>query len=155
MTAAGLDYLSDGRAMLGLGASGPQVIEGFHGLPYTAPVAKTREVIEICRMVWRREKLQHMGDHFTIPLPQDQGTGLGKPLKIINHLVREEIPIAIASLGPKSVETTAEIADAWLPAFYTPEAAEAVWGESLKAGQKLRDPNRAVLDIFAGFENSN
>ena len=150
MTAAGLDYLSDGRAMLGLGASGPQVVEGFHGLPYTAPVAKTREVIEICRMVWRREKLQHMGDHFTIPLPQDQGTGLGKPLKIINHLVREDIPIAIASLGPKSVETTAEIADAWLPAFYTPEAADAVWGESLKAGKKLRDPNRAVLDIFAG-----
>ena len=91
-----------------------------------------------------------MGDHFTIPLPQDKGTGLGKPLKIINHLVKEDIPIAIASLGPKSVETTAEIADAWLPAFYTPEAADAVWGESLKAGKKLRDPNRAVLDIFAG-----
>ena len=85
MTAAGVDYLSDGRAMLGLGASGPQVIEGFHGVPYTAPVARTREVIEICRQVWRRERVQHMGNHYQIPLPQDQGTGLGKPLKLINH----------------------------------------------------------------------
>ena len=75
MTAAGLDYLSDGRAMLGLGASSPQVIEGFHGLPYTAPVARTREVIDICRQVWRREKVQDMGDHYQIPLPQDRGTG--------------------------------------------------------------------------------
>ena len=79
MTAAGLDYLSDGRAMLGLGASGPQVIEGFHGLPYTAPVARTREVIDICRQVWRRENVQYMGDHYHIPLPQDRGAGLGTP----------------------------------------------------------------------------
>ena len=107
MTAAGIDYLSDGRAMLGLGASGPQVIEGFHGVPYVAPVARTREVIEICRQVWRREKVQHMGDHYQIPLPQDRGTGLGKPLKLINHPVRSDIPIAIASLGPTSVAATA------------------------------------------------
>ena len=145
MTAAGIDYLSDGRAMLGLGASGPQVIEGFHGVPYTAPVARTREVIEICRQVWRRERVQHMGDHYQIPLPQDQGTGLGKPLKLINHPVRDEIPIAIASLGPASVAATAELADAWLPAFYTPEAAQAVWGDALSKGNALRDPNRAPL----------
>lgn len=100
MTAAGADHLSDGRAMLGLGAPGPQVIEGFHGLPYTAPVARTREVIEIYRQVWRREKVQYMGDHYQIPLPQDQGTGLGKPLKLINHPVRSDIPIAITSLSP-------------------------------------------------------
>lgn len=150
MTAAGIDSLSDGRCMLGLGASGPQVIEGFHGVPYTAPVARLREVIEICRQVWRRERVQHMGEHYQIPLPQDQGTGLGKPLKLINHPVREEIPIAIASLGPKSVEMTAELADAWLPAFYTAEAAQDVWGAALAAGNAKRDPERAPLEIFAG-----
>lgn len=150
MTAAGVDYLSDGRCMLGLGASGPQVIEGFHGIPYTAPVARMREIIEICRMVWRRERVQHMGKYYQIPLPQDQGTGLGKPLKLINHPVREEIPIAIASLGPASVAMTAELADAWLPAFYTAQAAQAVWGKSLAAGTAKRDPQRAPLEIFAG-----
>ena len=96
MTAAGIDYLSDGRCMLGLGASGPQVIEGFHGVPYTQPVARMREIIEICRQVWRRERVSHDGKNYQIPLPQNQGTGLGKPLKLINHPVREEIPIAIA-----------------------------------------------------------
>lgn len=150
MTAAGVDYLSDGRCMLGLGASGPQVIEGFHGVPYQTPVARMREIIEICRMVWRRERVQHMGKHYQIPLPQDQGTGLGKPLKLINHPVREEIPIAIASLGPASVAMTAELADAWLPAFYTADAAQAVWGDSLTAGGAKRDPNRPPLEVFAG-----
>ena len=150
MTAAGLDYLSDGRAMLGLGASGPQVIEGFHGVPYQAPVAKTREIIEICRMIWRREKLQYLGNHFQMPLGQDKGSGLGKALKLINHPVRDDIPIAIAALGPTSVATTAELADAWLPAFFTPEAADQVWGDSLRAGTAKRDPNRAPLDVFAG-----
>jgi len=147
MTAAGVDYLSDGRAMLGLGASGPQVIEGFHGVPYIAPVARTREVIEICRQVWRREKVQHMGEHYQIPLPQNRGTGLGKPLKLINHPVRSDIPIAIASLGPASVAATAELADAWLPAFYTAEAADAVWGDSLRKGAQWRDSDRAPLDV--------
>ncbi len=150
MTAAGIDSLSDGRCMLGLGASGPQVIEGFHGMPYQAPVGRIREVIEICRMVWRRERVQYMGKHYQIPLPQDQGTGLGKPLKLINHPVREEIPIAIASLGAKSVEMTAELADAWLPAFYTAEAAQAVWGDALAAGNAKRDPDRPPLEVFAG-----
>ena len=150
MTAAGVDYLSDGRCMLGLGASGPQVIEGFHGVPYTAPVARLREAIDICRMVWRRERVQHMGKHYQIPLPQDQGTGLGKPLKLINHPVREEIPVAVASLGPASVAMTAEVADAWLPAFYTAEAAQAVWGDALSAGTAKRDPARAPLEVYAG-----
>ncbi len=150
MTAAGIDYLSDGRCMLGLGASGPQVIEGFHGVPYVAPVKRMREVIEICRMVWRRERVQYMGSEFQIPVPQDKGTGLGKPLKLINHPVREEIPIAVASLGPLSVAMTAELADAWLPAFYTAEAAQNVWGAALAKGNAKRDPNRAPLEIFAG-----
>ena len=150
MTAAGIDYLSDGRCMLGLGASGPQVIEGFHGVPYVAPVSRIREIIEICRKVWRRERLQHDGRYYQIPLPQNKGTGLGKPLKLINHPVREEIPIAIAALGAKSVELTAELADAWLPAFYTADAADAVWGDALRAGAAKRDPGRAPLEVFAG-----
>ncbi len=150
MTAAGVDYLSDGRAMLGIGASGPQVIEGFHGVPYTAPVGRIREVIEICRMVWRRERVQYAGKHYEIPLPQDRGTGLGKPLKLINHPVRDEIPIAVASLGPASVAMTAEIADAWLPAFYMAEGADAIWGDALRRGYAKRDPGRGRLEIYAG-----
>jgi F420-dependent oxidoreductase-like protein len=151
MTAAGIDYLSDGRCMLGLGASGPQVIEGFHGLPYEAPVARIREVIEICRLVWKREApLQYDGQHYQIPLPQNRGTGLGKALKLINHPVRNDIPIAIAALGTQSVEQTAELADAWLPAFFSAEGAEAVWGKALAKGKAKRDPNRAPLEIYAG-----
>ncbi|HET6473906.1 MAG TPA: LLM class F420-dependent oxidoreductase [Pseudomonadales bacterium] len=150
MTAAGIDYLSDGRCMLGLGASGPQVIEGFHGVVYDAPTQRIREIIEICRMVWRREKVSYDGRKYQIPLPQNRGSGLGKPLKLINHPVREEIPIAVAALGDKSVEMTAELADAWLPAFYMAEGAANVWGKALKAGAAKRDPGRAPLEIFAG-----
>ncbi|GAA1113863.1 LLM class F420-dependent oxidoreductase [Nocardiopsis composta] len=150
-TAAGLDYLSDGRAVLGLGASGPQVIEGWHGVPYTKPLARTREVVEICRKVWaREERLTHDGRVFTLPLPPEQGTGLGKPLKIINHPVRSAVPIYLASLGEKNVRMTAEIADGWLPIFFIPEKADSVWGESLRAGAAERDPSLAPLEIAAG-----
>ncbi len=151
MTAAGLDELSSGRFMLGLGASGPQVIEGFHGIPYDAPVTRLREIIEICRKVWLRdEKLNHVGKKYQIPLPKDQGTGLGIPLKIINHPYREEIPVALATLGEKSVAMTAEMADAWLPAFFMAEGSDAVWGNALREGAKKRDPGRPPLDIYAG-----
>ena len=151
MTAAGIDSLSEGRCMLGLGASGPQVIEGFHGVPYDAPMGRIREVVEICRKVWlREEKLTHDGKRYQIPLPPGEGTGLGKPLKIINHPYREEIPIALATLGAKSVEMTAEIADAWLPAFYMAEGADAVWGDALRKGAAKRDPGRPPLDVYAG-----
>src|SRR5213080_4593293 len=109
MTAAGLDFVSDGRFTLGLGASGPQVIEGFHGVRYDAPLGRTREIVEICRQVWRRERVVHDGKHYQIPLPAEQGTGLGKPLKLINHPVRERIPIMLAAIGPKNVALTAEI----------------------------------------------
>ena len=111
MTAAGLDFVSGGRFTLGLGASGPQVIEGWHGVPYDAPLGRTRETIEICRAVWRRERLEYNGKHYQIPLPEGQGTGLGKALKLINHPVRERIPIILAALGPKNVELAAELAD--------------------------------------------
>jgi F420-dependent oxidoreductase-like protein len=149
MTAAGLDYVSDGRFVLGIGASGPQVIEGWHGVPYHAPIGRTREIIEICRMVWRRERLSYEGKYYRLPLPADQGTGLGKPLKLINHPVRERIPIIIASLGPKNVEMTAELAEGWEPIFYIPEKAADVWGEALAKGRAKRDPALGELDVVA------
>ena len=149
MTAAGLDYVSGGRFVLGIGASGPQVIEGWHGVPYDAPVGRTREIIEICRKVWRRERLEYHGRYYTIPLPPDQGTGLGKPLKLINHPVRERIPIVVAALGPKNVELAAELAEGWEPIFYFPEKAAAAWGASLTAGAAKRDPSLPALDVVA------
>ncbi|MCX8564302.1 LLM class F420-dependent oxidoreductase [Mycolicibacterium mucogenicum] len=150
MTAAGLDYVSDGRYILGLGASGPQVIEGFHGVPYDSPIGRTREVVEICRKVWRRERLAFQGKHYTIPLPEGQGTGLGKSLKLINHPVRERIPVLLAALGPKNVELAAEIAEGWQPIFYLPEKAKDVWGDALEAGYAKRDASLPPMDIYAG-----
>jgi F420-dependent oxidoreductase-like protein len=151
MTAAGIDALSGGRCVLGLGASGPQVIEGFHGVPYTQPLARTREIIEICRTVWAREApLTHDGSVFHIPLPEGQGTGLGKALKIIGHPVRPRIPIWVAALGEKNVAMTAEVADGWLPIFFVPEKANDVFGASLKAGAAKRDASLAPLQISAG-----
>lgn len=150
MTAAGLDYVTGGRFVLGLGASGPQVIEGFHGLPYDAPLGRTRELIDICRKVWRRERLTHEGKHYRIPLPEEQGTGLGKPLKLINHPVRDRIPIFIAAIGPKNVALTAELAEGWQPIFFHPEKAGSVWGDSLAKGKAKRDPDLGELQIYAG-----
>jgi F420-dependent oxidoreductase-like protein len=149
MTAAGIDYVSDGRFALGIGASGPQVIEGWHGVPYDAPLARTRETIEICRAVWRRERLEYQGKHYQIPLPEGQGTGLGKALKLINHPVRERIPIILAALGPKNVEMAAELAEGWEPIFYYPEKARDVWGPSIEAGMARRDPALGPLDVIA------
>lgn len=149
MTAAGLDYVSGGRFTLGLGASGPQVIEGFHGVPYAAPLGRTRELVEICRMVWRRERVQYQGAHYTVPLPPGQGTGLGKPLKLINHPVRDRIPIVIAAIGPKNVALTAEIAEGWEPIFYLPEKAREVWGSAVAEGMSRRDPALGTLDVVA------
>jgi F420-dependent oxidoreductase-like protein len=151
MTAAGLDALSDGRAVLGLGASGPQVIEGFHGVPYDRPLTRTREIIDVCRKVWAREgPLTHDGAAYHIPLPEGQGTGLGKALKIINHPVRPRIPIWVAALGKKNVAMTAEVADGWLPIFFVPEKAKEVFGPSLDAGAAKRDASLDTLQIAAG-----
>ena len=125
MTAAGVDALSDGRCVLGLGASGPQVIEGWHGVPYDEPLARTREIIDdLPAGVDAASGSSYDGKTVHLPLPEGQGTGLGKPLKMITHPVRERIPIYVASLGPKNVEMTAEVADGWLPLFYLPEKAE-------------------------------
>ena len=97
MTAAGLDAVSEGRFILGIGASGPQVIEGWHGVPFTKPLARTRDTIEICRKVWSGDKVVHHGEAYSLPLPEGEGTGLGKPLKFMNRLHRSDIPIVIAS----------------------------------------------------------
>ena len=151
MTAAGLDFLSDGRFHLGLGASGPQVIEGFHGVPYTNPLGRTREIIDICREVWRREKpLEYHGKNYNLPLPADQGTGLGKALKIITHPLRSDIPVWIASLGNKNVELTAEVADGWIPILFIPEHAKKVWGDPIAAGTAKRDPKLGQMMVKAG-----
>ena len=150
MTAAGLDYVSDGRFRLGIGTSGPQVMEGFHGVPFDAPLGRTREVVQICRQVWRREKLNHQGRHYQIPLPEGRGTGLGKALKIINTPVRERIPISIAALGAKNVELTAEIAEGWQPVFFYPEKADDIWGDALRAGKAKRDNELGDLDVMVG-----
>jgi len=151
MTAAGVDTLSDGRFHLGLGSSGPQVIEGFHGVPFNAPIARTREIVDVCRKVWAREApLVHEGTYYTMPLPPDQGTGLGKALKIIAHPVRPSIPIWVAALGEKNVAMTAEVADGWIPMMFMPEKARAIWGPALDAGAAKRDPSLGPLQITTG-----
>jgi len=148
-TAAGLDNVSAGRAVLGLGASGPQVIEGFHGMPYDKPLGRTREVIRLVRSGLKREPLES-SRIFTIPLPADQGLGLGKPLKLLTKPERDTIPIWVASLGDKNVEMTAELADGWLPIMFVPEKARDVWGDSLDAGAAKRSSELGPLQISAG-----
>ncbi len=148
-TAAGLDNVSGGRAVIGLGASGPQVIEGFHGLPYDKPLGRTREIIEIIRMGLRREPLVSDGI-FKLPLPEGQGLGLGKPLKLLNKPERSVIPLWVAALGDNNVKMTAEVADGWLPFLFHPEKAHDVWGEALAAGTAKRSPDLGPLEISAG-----
>ena len=151
MTAAGIDAMSGGRFHLGLGASGPQVIEGWHGVAYDSPLARTREIVSICRDVWAREApLEHHGRYYDIPLAAGKGTGLGRPLKIIAHPVRPRIPIWVASLGEKNVAMTAEVADGWLPIFFIPERMKEVWGSALSDGETKRDPSLGKLMISAG-----
>jgi F420-dependent oxidoreductase-like protein len=149
-TAAGCDFVSGGRFILGLGASGPQVIEGFHGVPYEKPMPRIRDYINVVRMTLRRERVEYEGSTIRIPLPEGEGTGLGKPLKIINHPVRDTIPIFWASLMGLSVAATAQHADGWLPVFFDPEKYHDVWGDEIKAGLAQRDPALGQLQISAG-----
>jgi F420-dependent oxidoreductase-like protein len=151
MTAAGIDTMSDGRVILGLGTSGPQVVEGFHGVPFDSPLRRTREIIDICRRVWAREvPLTYDGTKYHLPLPAGQGTGLGKPIKIIAHLVRPRIPIWLGALGEKNVALTAEVADGWLPTLFIPDRAQKVWGAALAEGTAKRDPALGPLQLSAG-----
>lgn len=148
-TAAGLDAVSGGRAILGLGASGPQVVEGWHGVPYDRPIDRTREIVELCRRMWRREIITNDG-LYPLPLPAGQGTGLGKPLKMLTHPVRERIPVYLAALGERNVRLTAEIAEGWLPFLFLPDRADRVWGKALADGSALRDPSLGPLETVAG-----
>ncbi|MET9857416.1 LLM class F420-dependent oxidoreductase [Streptomyces sp. NPDC006450] len=148
-TAAGLDAMSGGRAMLGLGASGPQVVEGWHGKPYDKPIGRTRETVELCRRIWRRETIDHHGIT-DMPLPPEKGGRHGKPLKMLTRPVRADIPVYVASLGPANVRMTAEIADGWLPTLFVPEKAGAVWGSALAEGAARRAPELGPLRTVAG-----
>ena len=134
MTAMTLDQLSGGRFMLGLGLSGPQVVEGWHGKPFGKPLGKSREYVSIVRKIFKREgPLVHSGKHYQIPYQGADATGLGKPLKSIIH-GRADIPIYLAAIGPKNVQLTAEIADGWLPVFFSPGHYDQIYKERVEAG---------------------
>src|SRR5512146_2714758 len=128
MTAMTLDLLSGGRFLMGLGTAGPQVVEGWHGQPWGKPLVKTREYVEIVRAVWRREVVEHHGEHYDIPYTGPGATGLGKPLKLMARPLHAEIPIYLASIAPQAVRLAAEIADGWIPIFFDPETARQVFG---------------------------
>jgi F420-dependent oxidoreductase-like protein len=140
MTAATLDALSGGRFRLGLGVSGPQVSEGWYGVKFDKPLARTREYVDIVRMALRRERVSYAGNHFTLPLP----AGPGKAIKLTTHPVRERIPIYLASIGPKNMELCGEIADGWLAIFYSPEHA----GEQLELIKRGRAKAGKTLEGF-------
>ena len=135
---ATLDALSGGRAVLGIGTSGPQVIEGWHGVPFDKPVQRTRETIDIIRAILRRDRLEYHGEVFD----------LTKGLKLINHPLRADVPIVVACTGPKNVEMTAEMADGWMPVLYSPSRAKDEYSESLDAGFAKRDPALKPLEIM-------
>ena len=149
-TAATIDALSGGRFHLGLGSSGPQVIEGWHGVPFDRPLQRTREVIEVCRKVWTRQPLTYDGKTIKLPLPADQGTGLGKPLKLMATPLRQDIPVWIAAIGPKNVELAAEVAQGWQPIHFVPDRFHQVWGDALTAGAAKRSADLPPLQIMAG-----
>ncbi|MFI5394144.1 MAG: LLM class F420-dependent oxidoreductase [Candidatus Binatia bacterium] len=142
MTATTLDQLSGGRFLLGLGPSGPQVVEGWHGVPYGKPLARTREYVEIVRQIWARQQpLQHQGVHYQIPYNGPGASGLGKPLKSILH--GRHIPIYLASIGPKSVELAAEIANGWIPVWYSPYRTR-IYRDPLEAGFRKAGSGKGV-----------
>ena len=148
MTAATLDAMSGGRFLLGLGASGPQVSEGWHGEAYGKPLGKTREYISIVRDILRREgPLQHHGEHYDIPFTGPTATGLGKPLKLILHPLRNEIPIYLAAIGPKNIELAAEVGDGWLPIFFSPYRYKEAFGSSVAEGLKKSATPDKPFDI--------
>ena len=135
MTAATLDLMSGGRVLLGLGTSGPQVVEGWHGQPFGKPLGRTREYVEIVRAAIRRELLQHTGAHYEIPYAGGDATGLGIPLKLMLRPVRTEIPVYLAAIGPRNVALATEIADGWLPVWASPGKLADVFGEALAAAR--------------------
>ena len=165
MTAATLDLLSGGRFLLGLGTSGPQVVEGWHGEPWGKPLTKTREYVGLVRKALRREELELKGDQYEVPYAGEAATGLGKPLKLMLRPLRAEIPIYLAALSPKNVALAFEIADGWLPVFFSPERARAAFGFESRDGFEIaptvhvavtddlgsaRDAIRPILALYVG-----
>lgn len=148
-TAAGLDHVSGGRAIVGIGTSGPQVVEGWHGVPFTDPAARIETAIAVIRAVLRRETLTSDGVP-AIPLAAGRGTGLGKALRLLNRPERADVPVFVAALAPGAVARTARLADGWLPLFFLPERAADVWGEPLASGRADRDPALGPLEVTAG-----
>ncbi len=145
MTAATIDLLTGGRMLVGIGASGPQVVEGWHGVPYGKPVTRAREYVEIMRKIWKREEsLEFHGEHYDIPCKD--GSGLGKPLKLIIHPLRNSIPIYLAAIGPKNVALAAEVADGWLPIFFSPERMN-VYNEWLDEGFSKAGNGKSIANF--------
>jgi F420-dependent oxidoreductase-like protein len=147
MTVATLDHLSGGRVRLGLGTSGPQVVEGWHGQRWGKPLGRTREYVEIVRAALRRETVEHHGEHYDIPYSGADASGLGKPLKMILRPLRKEVPIYLAAIGPRNVALAAEVADGWLPIFFSPERAQEVHGPSLVEGFAARGGRPEDFDV--------
>jgi F420-dependent oxidoreductase-like protein len=144
MTAASLDLLSGGRFRLGLGVSGPQVSEGWHGVRFDEPLARTREYVDIVRMALRRETVRYDGEVFTLPLPD----GPGKALRLAVHPARDRIPLYLAAVGPRNLELTGEIADGWLAIFFSPEYGDHLLA-SIHNGQRRADREGAAFDVAA------
>jgi F420-dependent oxidoreductase-like protein len=147
MTVATLDQLSGGRVRLGLGTSGPQVVEGWHGEPWGKPLTRTREYVEIVRAALRRSTVEHHGEHYDIPYTGEGATGLGKPLKLLLRPVRPEVPVYLAAIGPANVALAAEIADGWLPIFFSPERFSDVHQPSLDRGFAARGGRPDGFDL--------
>jgi F420-dependent oxidoreductase-like protein len=150
MAGATIDALSGGRFIFGFGPSGPQVSEGWYGVPYSKPWGRTREYIEVVRKIIAREgPLEHQGEHYALPLPHDTpgAVGQGKALKLNFHPIRNEIPVFVGAIGRKSVEMAAEICDGWIPIFFSADAFEETWGEHLEAGFAKGGRSREALEI--------
>ncbi len=152
MTAATLDLMSGGRFLLGLGTSGPQVVEGWHGRPWGKPLTRTREYVELVRMGLRRDTLELHGDEYDVPYSGPGATGLGKPLKLMMRPLRAEIPIYLAALSPKNVRLAFEIADGWLPIYFSPESARGAFGYELREGFDIAPSVQVIVtdDVDAG-----
>jgi F420-dependent oxidoreductase-like protein len=149
MAGATIDKLSNGRFLFGFGPSGPQVSEGWYGVPYAKPWGRTREYIEVVREIVAREgPLEHQGEHYTLPLPG----GEGKPLKLNFHPLRNEIPVFVGAIGRKSVEMAAEICDGWIPIFFSVDAFEQTWGEHLEAGFAKGGRQRSDLEVSPSLQ---
>jgi F420-dependent oxidoreductase-like protein len=154
MTAATLDLMSGGRFLLGLGTSGPQVVEGWHGEAWGKPLGKTREYVEIVRAALRRDLVEHDGEHYTIPYHGPGSSGLGKPLKLMLRPLRADIPIYIAAIAPKNVALAYEIADGWLPIFVIPERFADAYGPPPQGFEIAATVNVLVGDDVAALRDA-